>query len=101
VFRAKATRLIIKIAGHGDRTTGQFRVETTSRWQILWSYSCPQSVKSGLLVVENARAGAIGASITENGLAGHGITWLGPGRQTHRLIVISTCSWKMRVMQKQ
>jgi hypothetical protein len=91
--------LPISFAGRGDRTTAEFRVHAGTRWQIRWSYSCPHSTRTGLLVVENARAGAVGASITEAGLAGRGETWLNADGRRHRLIVISTCSWHMKVMQ--
>jgi hypothetical protein len=97
--QAVASRPIASFAGRGDQTTAEFRVHAGARWQIRWSYSCPQSIRAGLLVVENARAGAVGASITEAGLAGRGETWLNAGARRHRLIVISTCSWHMKVMQ--
>jgi hypothetical protein len=96
-----ASKQIASFAGRGDRTTAAFRVHAGARWQIRWSYSCPQNIQTGLLVVENARAGAIGASINEAGLAGRGETWLNPGGRRHRLIVISTCSWHMKVLQKR
>jgi hypothetical protein len=99
--RRLPSRLIAAFSGHGDQTTGQFSVGRTARWQISWSYRCPPSVPLGLLIVEDASPDAIGASIDQSGAAGRGDTWLNPGGPTHRLVVISTCSWNMKVTQQR
>jgi hypothetical protein len=92
-------RLIAAFAGHGSQTTRQFRVDDQARWQIQWAYNCPSTTSQGLLVVEDAYLGAVNTSISQTGAAGRGDTWLNPDGQTQRLVVISTCSWTMKVMQ--
>lgn len=87
--------------GYGDETTREFRINQAARWQIQWAYTCPPSMRSGLLVVEDATPNAVGASITEAGTAGRGATWLRSSARTHRLVVISTCSWTMKVWQNR
>jgi hypothetical protein len=79
--------------------THRFAVSTKADWQIVWSYRCPARLPTGLLVVEDAVPGAVGAAISTSGTAGHGDTWLDPDGRSHRLVVISTCSWTMRVIQ--
>jgi hypothetical protein len=91
--------VVAAFSGHGDATTRQFLLSSAGRWQIQWSYRCPASLPVGLLVVEDAGPGAAGASINESGAAGHGETWLNPDGRSHRLVVISTCSWTMKVTQ--
>jgi hypothetical protein len=92
-------RVIAAFAGSGSQTTRQFRVDDRARWQIQWAYNCPATIATGLLVVEDAYPGAVSASISQSGAAGRGDTWLNPDGRTQRLVVISTCSWTMKVMQ--
>ena len=104
-MRRKAHRPVVHqlaaFSGHGDKTTTTFRTAAGLSWQIRWSYACGAAVRAGLLVVEDAGRRAVGASITESGEAGHGITSLRPGARAHHLIVISNCSWTMKVTQQR
>jgi hypothetical protein len=79
--------------------TRQFALSTKANWQIQWSYHCPAILPTGLLVVEDAVPGAAGTVVSASGTAGHGDTWLDPDGRSHRLVVISTCSWTMKVIQ--
>jgi hypothetical protein len=90
---------VVAFAGHGDQTTSAFAVQGHGPWQIWWSYSCPADVVAGQLIVEDAAPGAVGASIDQAGLAGHGETSLAAGARTHRLVVISSCAWQLTVRQ--
>jgi hypothetical protein len=90
---------IAAFAGRGDETTSQFALKSRAPWQIWWSYSCPAGVPVGQLIVEDAAPGAVGASIDQAGDAGHGETSLTAGPGTHHLVVISNCSWQLKVMQ--
>jgi hypothetical protein len=98
---AGTERVLAAFAGHGDKTTAAFRTAAAGSWQIRWSYACAAAMRAGLFVVEDAGPGAIGASITQSGVAGHGTTSLGAGSRAHHLIVISTCSWTMKVTQQR
>jgi len=93
--------LIAAFSGRGDSTTRQFRVDEAVRWQIQWTYRCPASDSAGILVVKDAGQSAVNISIRKSGAAGHGVTLLNPRGSTHRLVVISTCAWTMRVTQQQ
>jgi hypothetical protein len=92
-------RQIAEFTGHGDQTTRQFTLDNTTRWQLEWSYSCPAGQASGLLIVEDTNGTAVAQSIDQSGLAGHGDTWLHPDGASHHLLVFSTCSWTMKVVQ--
>jgi hypothetical protein len=98
----RPARPIASFAGRGDMITPHFAVNADADWQIAWSYRCPASVEVGLLVVEDAASGEVGApsaAISASGTSGHGDTWLDPDGASHRLVVISTCSWTMKVTQ--
>jgi hypothetical protein len=97
--RSHPSLQVASFTGYGDLTTRQFNLSGTADWQIAWSYSCPASLPVGLLIVEDAAPGAIGAAINESGAAGQGDTWFNPDGRSHRLVVISTCSWTMKVIQ--
>lgn len=102
VSRARSTEhRVAAFSGHGDQTTGGFRTASRLGWQIRWSYACAAAVRTGLFVVENAGHRAVGASITQSGVAGHGVTSLRPNGSRHHLIVISNCSWTMKVTQQR
>jgi hypothetical protein len=92
-------RQLAAFSGHGDQTTRTFRTAASTSWQIGWSYTCAAAVRAGLFVVEDAGRRAVGASITESGEAGRGVTSLRSGSRAHHLIVISNCSWTMKVTQ--
>jgi hypothetical protein len=94
-------RVIESFAGYGDETTREFQINQAARWQIQWAYTCPPTMRTGLLVVEDAAPSAVGASISEAGTAGRGATWLRSSARSHRLVVISTCSWTMKVWQNR
>jgi hypothetical protein len=96
-----AVRQLAAFSGHGDKTTRTFRIAAGTSWQIRWSYACGSAVQAGLFVAEDAGRRAVGASITESGEAGHGSTSLRPGARAHHLIVISNCSWTMKVTQQR
>ena len=97
---AVTSGLVATFRGYGDQTTRPFVIATADRWQIQWAYNCAASV-AGVLVVEAAGPTTIAADISQSGPAGHGDTWLTPGGRRHQLMVISTCSWTLRVMQQQ
>jgi hypothetical protein len=94
-----SSQLIAAFAGRGDKTTPQFGLSGRTVWQIKWSYSCPPGLPLGLLLVEDATPGTAGVRISQSGTAGQGDTVLSPDGRIHRLVVISTCSWTMKVMQ--
>jgi hypothetical protein len=99
---SRSSRPIASFAGNGDMITSRFAVDASTDWQIAWSYRCPTSVQVGLLVVEDAASGEVGppsAAISASGTAGHGDTWLDPDGRSHRLVVISSCPWTMKVIQ--
>jgi len=97
---AAAVTVVAVFSGRGDQTTPSFVIDSAARWQIQWAYVCQASVPAGLLVVEAGAPTAIGADISQSGPAGHGDTWLAPGGHTHSLVVISSCSWTMTVLQE-
>jgi hypothetical protein len=99
VRHRRSSQLIATFAGRGDKTTPQFSLSGRTTWQIEWSYSCPPGLPLGLLVVEDATTGSASASISQAGTAGNGNTLLSPDGRTHRLVVISSCSWTMKVKQ--
>jgi hypothetical protein len=86
--------------GHGNATTRSFRIAPYGPWELRWSYSC---AAGGEFVVETSSATASGAggdpSVDEAGVSGSGDTWLDPDGRSHRLVVISTCDWTIKVVQ--
>jgi hypothetical protein len=98
---ARSVRVIGAFAGYGDRTTPSFRIEDALPWQLRWSYACPEKLHVGLLVVEVASPGAVGATISQSGTGGRGVTPINPDGPAHHLVVISSCSWTMKVTQNR
>jgi hypothetical protein len=96
---SRAIRPIAAFDGSGDMVTSQFAVGADADWQIEWSYRCPAGLPAGMLVVENDAPSAVGTAISTSGTGGRGDTWLDPDGRSHRLVVISNCSWTMKVIQ--
>ncbi len=102
--RRPAYREIVTFTGDGDRITSRFRVKADARWQLRWSFRCPSGAERGQLTVADAALGvrgttALGAAVSQLGADGHGSTWRDPGRASHELVVLSSCSWTMKVVQ--
>lgn len=98
---ARSVRVIGAFAGYGDRTSRSFRIDDARPWQLQWSYTCPVKLHVGLLVVKVANPGAVGATISQSGAGGRGATSISPDGPIHHLVVISSCSWTMKVTQNR
>lgn len=89
--------------GQGDETTASFSVGRGSSFELAWSYTCPAGSSSGQfkVVAFSGTPGkaAAGTPIVATGVSGHGTTWLRPAGPTYYLVVTSTCSWVVQVIQ--
>jgi hypothetical protein len=83
--------------GTGDQTTTRFAVTPGHRWNLRWSYACPGRPPSGHLLIRDGAAGNAGASVSASGAAGGGSTWIYAQAAAHYLVVITNCSWTIRV----
>lgn len=92
---------IAQFSGHGDRFTPRFWVSAGVPWKLLWAYRCATGPHGQFIVADAGGATALGASISESGTAGHGITRFGPDGRSHYLVVLSGCSWTMKVVQSR
>lgn len=98
-----ASHVLAMFTGRGNTITRHFRVAGPHRWAVRWSYACPARRNAGHFIVEDAEimgpTTRVGSSLDENGTAGSGITWLRPGPRNQYLVVVSSCSWTMRVVE--
>jgi hypothetical protein len=103
---ASSYQVLAAFTGQEDVMTRHFTVRTGVPWELQWSYACPAGLPAGQLIVEDAGGAAAGqtaagASIDEIGIGGDGATWLNPNGTRHYLVVISTCSWTIKVVQSR
>jgi hypothetical protein len=99
-------RVIAEFAGRGNQVTRQFSVKTGARLELRWSYICPAGLPLDQLIVEDAGGtprghASLGESIDATATGGSGATWVVPSGDSHYLVVISTCSWHMKVVQSR
>jgi len=98
-----ASHVLAMFTGRGSTITRNFRVAGPHRWAVHWSYACPTRLNAGQFIVEDAeimgRTTRVGSSLDENGIRGSGTTWLRPGPRNHFLVVVSSCSWTMQVVE--
>jgi hypothetical protein len=88
---------LAQFRGLGDASTRSFRIATARRWELLWTYTCRAG---GVFVVTAYGRGALARpSVDQSGLGGSGVTWLNPDGRTHSLVVSTTCSWSIKVVQ--
>jgi hypothetical protein len=83
--------------GTGNMTTGQFTVAPQRRWNLQWSYACAGRAPAGHLLIREGGAGNAGVSVTATGPAGTGSTWTYAHAAAHYLVVITNCTWTIRV----
>jgi hypothetical protein len=83
-------------SGRGNRTTGPFAVPAPGRWNLRWSYQCPPRTPRGQLIIREGGSGD-GLSVDATGPAGHGSTSSYSATARHYLVVITGCSWNVRV----
>ena len=103
---AGSGQVLATFAGSGNMITPDFKVRAGVRWELRYSYTCPAGAQAGqLIVAEGSGASvsppAVGPNINASGISGDGSTWLSPDGANHYLMVISTCSWTMEVVQSR
>lgn len=102
--RLSGYQVVAVFSGRGDRTTGHFHVRARQAWQLQWTYRCPATVGAAqftLLKADMATANraTLSTSIEEYAASGHGSARLTPTSNEHYLVVISDCSWGIKVLQ--
>ena len=97
MLAAHAGRLTRTFRGTGNQTTSQFTVAPDRRWNLRWSYACPGRTPSGHLLIREGDAGDASASVSASGAAGGGSTWTYSQAAAHYLVVITNCTWTIRV----
>jgi hypothetical protein len=93
----RARSLARTFRGTGNQTTGAFTVAVNHRWGLRWSYACPGRARPGNLLIREGGAGNRGVSVSASGAAGAGSTWAYSQAAGHYLVVISNCTWTIRV----
>ena len=83
--------------GTGSQTTSQFTLTPGHRWNLRWAYACPGRAPSGHLLIRDDGAGNAGPSVSAAGAAGGGSTWIYAQAAAHELVVITNCTWTIRV----
>lgn len=95
-------QVLATFTGAGDDITSNFKVSANTPWGLLWSYTCPAATPiDQLIVTVTGGTSADQPSINESGISGAGDTWLDPDGASHYLVVISTCSWNLEVVQSK
>ncbi len=97
-------RVLAVFSGRGDRTTGHFRVMARRAWQLQWTYRCPGTAGAAQFTLLRADMAAanratLSTSIEEYAASGHGSARLTPTSNEHYLVIISDCSWRIKVLQ--
>jgi len=101
-------QVVAAFSGRGNQITRHFTVRARQRWQVRWTYRCAEPSDAGpadtefmLLRADIAAAdeAAVSTAAELFAASGHGSVWLSPGSHQLYLVVISACSWHIRVMQ--
>lgn len=95
----QAGRTVASFAGLGPRASGPFTIPVPGTWGLRWSYrGCPSN-RAGAFAVGETQTSAGGAvRLSESAASAEGISWFRGDAGTHRLVVVSRCSWKLRVV---
>jgi hypothetical protein len=93
----RARTVLGTFSGRGNRTTGPFTVPAPGRWNLQWSYVCPPRTPRGQLIIREGGGNGDGLSVTTAGPTGRGSTSSYSATARHYLVVITGCSWRVRV----
>ena len=100
---ARGYQVLATFSGHGNRTTAHFKVRAKLPWELRWTYNCTQRAHAKRFKVLRADMAAGRATrstgIEEFATSGHGTAWFKPTSPRHYLVVISACSWHIKVVQ--
>jgi hypothetical protein len=100
-----AGHVITALAGRGDQVTKPFIVRTGDELKLWWSYSCPAGLPVDQLMVQDAVGKPAGharaASINATAADGSGAISVSANPGRHYLVVTSTCSWQMKLVQSR
>jgi hypothetical protein len=96
-------QLLAAFSGHGNRRTAHFNVKAKLQWQLRWTYTCARQADAGQFKVLRADWAAghstRSTGVEEHAASGHGFAWFKPSTLKHYLVVISACSWHIKVEQ--
>jgi len=93
----RARTVLGTFSGRGNQTTGPFAVPAPGRWNLQWSYVCPARTPRGRLIIREGGGNGDGLSVVAAGPTGNGSTSSYSATARHYLVVITGCSWKVRV----
>jgi hypothetical protein len=103
VADSRSYRVVAAFSGDGNRTTKHFTVKAKLPWQVRWTYSCAARADAGHFMLLRADMAAnqstLSTSVDEYAARGHGSAWLKPAGHRHYLLVVSACSWHIKVIQ--
>jgi hypothetical protein len=95
-FQVGAT--VASYQGNGSARHERFRVRGIGNWGISWKFSCPKPRTGSFGVSEADGEAADGTELTAYGPNGHGLSWRSHDPGDHSLVIISSCSWVVRVV---
>jgi hypothetical protein len=84
--------------GNGSPRHERFRVRGIGNWGISWRFSCPKPRTGSFGVSEADGEAADETELTAYGPNGHGLSWRSHDPGDHSLVIISSCSWVVRVV---
>ena len=100
---ADLNRVLVTFSGNGNRTTRHFKVTAHHAWQLQWAYRCSSQAGAAQFELLQADIGPGRATVsptTEDFAAsGRGSALLKATSHQHYLMVISACSWSVKVVQ--
>ena len=95
--RFRIGKTIARYRGTGPARRNKFQVRKPGDWGISWNFSCPPhagsfTIRAGNRMVTNS------IEVSASGPEGHGMTWETRDPGAHSLMVITSCSWAVRVV---
>jgi|HubBroStandDraft_1064217.scaffolds.fasta_scaffold172441_1 hypothetical protein len=95
-FQVGAT--VASYQGNGSARHERFLVRGIGNWGISWNFSCAKPGTGSFGVSEADSKAADEIELTAYGPNGHGLSWNSHDPGDHSLVIVSNCSWVVRVV---
>jgi hypothetical protein len=85
-----------KGSGSGER--GMFDIAAPGNWGLAWQFDCPQGRPGDFVLGQIGGPLLSSVNVKVTGSSSHGLLWITKENGWHSVVVVSECSWIVRVV---
>ena len=84
--------------GSGSGERGMFDIAAPGNWGLAWQFDCPQGRPGDFVLGQIGGPLLSSVNVKVTGSSSHGLLWITKENGWHSVVVVSECSWIVRVV---